>query len=593
MKSEKLRIVCGLAAVSLLALAGCSKDNDEGDVIVPVTSVTITEGETYSLAVDGTHTFRATVAPDNATHKTVTWSSSAAAILSIDSRTGAATGVAAGTATVTATAGGRTATCTVTVAPNVVAVTGITLPADPVQLQLGGQTTTHQLVPTIAPEDATNKSVSYISSYPDVATVSAEGLVTAVAGGKTTITATTADGEHTATSNVYVGVPLPDAKWSYYAQQAGVPGTERLEYDDPAHRWGGSTYLMQVNFLFGKGAACESANIILFFDTAAEAQAFRDQKLVAESKFIDVDGENVLIYASEISGNVFSGKTQSQLTALDIPAEVNKVIDQLFKVPQGWAESGNTLTYTRTLKFNQIPLTYLFTATMDASTGKCTAATLNVSSPGVVLISRVVNQVNAETKGFMKPVMTVHDNTSVTFDAGALRGNDFTGKTKSALMSMNPVEVVDGYINTSATVNTLFNENRWEGRLSLDMENIATLCLQMPLYPYAAHWGIRKTFVVWYFDLDGKCTEAHGYWEFTSTQRCGEFMPCLNVAGQYLVKDYDVPGGQGETFMVKLGEMPGNNFIGKTRTQVAAYGPDQLREMVTNMVVDYNEANNY
>ena len=185
MKNWKLIFAC-IAACTLI-FVGCSKDDDDGDKTVPVTSVTITEGATYSLAVDGTHTFRATVAPDNATDKTVSWSSSPATTLSIDAQTGAARGLAAGTATVTATAGGRTATCTVTVAPNVVAVTGITLPADPVQLQLGGEATTHQLVPTIAPENATNTTVNYVSSYPDVATVNAEGLITAVAGGETVI----------------------------------------------------------------------------------------------------------------------------------------------------------------------------------------------------------------------------------------------------------------------------------------------------------------------------------------------------------------------------------------------------------------------
>lgn len=587
MKSNTLHLLFALAAVSLLAFTGCSKDDDEGDKTVPVTSVTITEGATYSLAVDGTHTFRATVTPDNATNKTVSWSSSPATTLSINSQTGEARGLAAGTATVTATAGGKSATCTVTVAPNVVAVTGITLPADPVQLQLGGETTTHQLVPTIAPEDATNKSVSYVSSYPDVATVNAEGLVTAVAGGETVITATTADGEFTAISNVYVQVPLPDAKWSYYVHD-GIETPGSLRYNNDSYGWGGKQLPLKIILNF-EGSLCTYANIALDFGSPDAANEFYGKL----NGSIDQDGNEVWIIATSIPNNVFSGKTQSQLTALDIPAEVNKVIDQVYKLPQGWAESGNTLTYTETVQQGEVSATYLFTATISPTTGKCTAATIKISSQQGI-ISLVKETINMETKGFMKDVMT-GDNTSVTLDVGALSGNDFTGKTKSALMNMakSPREIIEYYTNTSATVNTLFNENRWEGRLSLDMENIATLCLQMPLYPYAAHWGIRKTFVVWYFDLDGKCTEAHGYWEFTSTQRCGEFMPCLNVAGQYLVKDYDVPGGQGETFMVKLGEMPGNNFIGKTRTQVAAYGPDQLREMVTNMVVDYNEANNY
>lgn len=569
MKNWKPIFTC-IAACTLI-FAGCSKDDDDGDKTVPVTSVTITEGATYSLAVDGTHTFRATVAPDNATDKTVSWSSSPATTLSIDARTGTATGLAAGTATVTATAGGKTATCTVTVAPNVVAVTGITLPADPVQLQLGGETTTHQLVPTIAPENATNKTVNYVSSYPDVATVNAEGIITAVAGGETVITATTADGEFTATSNVYVRVPLPDTKWSYYVHPAGAPGANNMVYNDRAYTWDGITIPMHIDLLFEKGAACESAKISFSFDSNEQAQAFRNQLI--ESDAIDVDAEFLCIYASDLSGNVFSGKTQSQITALDIPAEVNKVIDQLYKLPAGWAESGNTLTHTETLQEGEVTATYLFTATMNPSTGKCAAATFKSSCDKPIFIELVKTTINNETKGFMKPVMTVQGTTSVTFNVGELRGNDFTGKTKSALMTMakSPREIITYYIQTSATVNRMFNTKAWENRLSLDGRYIHSVRMKID-YPqkFLSHHSLKEAYVLCHFGLDGKCNRAYAIWDFGSS---GPTV-CRSFMDEYVKEEYwryattDVGGGQGESFQVVWHDVPNNDFVGWTREEL-------------------------
>ena len=78
---------------------------------------------------------------------------------------------------------------------NVVAVTGVTLNAASGTLNPGGTVT---LAATVAPSDATNKGVTWSSSNTAVATVS-NGVVTAVAVGTATITATTQDGGYTAT----------------------------------------------------------------------------------------------------------------------------------------------------------------------------------------------------------------------------------------------------------------------------------------------------------------------------------------------------------------------------------------------------------
>ena len=86
-----------------------------------------------------------------------------------------------------------------------VEVTGVSLDKTNVTLK---KTDTLNLIATVAPGDATNKNVSFTSSNLAVATVNANGVVNPVAGGKTTITVTTADGKFTATCEVTVIIPV-------------------------------------------------------------------------------------------------------------------------------------------------------------------------------------------------------------------------------------------------------------------------------------------------------------------------------------------------------------------------------------------------
>jgi len=103
------------------------------------------------------------------------------------------------TLTATNSAGSVTATTTVTVSS--VAATGVTLDQAAMTLTAGGATGT--LVATVAPANATNKSVTWSSSAPAVATV-ANGVVTPVTAGTTTILVATVDGGFTATCTVTV-----------------------------------------------------------------------------------------------------------------------------------------------------------------------------------------------------------------------------------------------------------------------------------------------------------------------------------------------------------------------------------------------------
>ena len=120
---------------------------------------------------------------------------------------GKVTAVKAGSATVTVktTDGGKSASCAVTVNAKVFPVTGVTLNKDTMTLTEGE---TGTLTATVAPDNASDKSVTWSSSAPDVATVDQNGKVTAVKKGTATITVKTTDGGKTAACEVTVH-PLP------------------------------------------------------------------------------------------------------------------------------------------------------------------------------------------------------------------------------------------------------------------------------------------------------------------------------------------------------------------------------------------------
>ncbi len=79
---------------------------------VPVTGIEL-DKTAITLEIDETQTLTATLAPDNATDKTVTWTVAPSGVVSVEN--GVITALKDGTATVTATANGKSANCTVTV----------------------------------------------------------------------------------------------------------------------------------------------------------------------------------------------------------------------------------------------------------------------------------------------------------------------------------------------------------------------------------------------------------------------------------------------------------------------------------------------
>ena len=191
------------------------------EVTLDKTELTLTEGETETLT--------ATVRPDNANNRKVTWSSDKTEVATVDGA-GRVTAVKAGEAVVTVTTedGGRTATCAVTVKAKTVSVTEVTL--DRAELTLTeGETET--LTATVKPDNADNRKVTWSSDKTEVATVDGAGKVTAVKAGEAVVTVTTEDGGKTATCKVTVKakvVPVTGVDVKPWSVTIGANGTTKL-----------------------------------------------------------------------------------------------------------------------------------------------------------------------------------------------------------------------------------------------------------------------------------------------------------------------------------------------------------------------------
>ena len=183
------------ALCCLLAVSACKKDEQE----VHVTGVSVSPA-TLSLVEGASDQLRATVTPSDAANKSVSWTSSATAIATVDN-TGKVTAVSAGTATITVKTadGGKTATCAVTVTTKVIPVTGISIEEGATAEVEEGKTVA--LTAKVQPDNATDKTLTWTSSNKAIATV-ADGVVTGVAAGQAVITAKAGDKEATCTVTV-------------------------------------------------------------------------------------------------------------------------------------------------------------------------------------------------------------------------------------------------------------------------------------------------------------------------------------------------------------------------------------------------------
>lgn len=176
-----------------LTVFGCKNEK----LAVEAESITLSESS-VELVPGEEFTITATVKPDNADNKTVSWSSGNEAIATID-QNGLITAVAAGSTSVKASCGKAVAFCQISVSGK--PVEKITVAPDKLDMRKGE---TIQLTAAVTPEDAEYERITWSSSDEGVAIVDASGKVSAVKAGSAEITAKV--GEVSGTCSVTVKV---------------------------------------------------------------------------------------------------------------------------------------------------------------------------------------------------------------------------------------------------------------------------------------------------------------------------------------------------------------------------------------------------
>jgi uncharacterized protein YjdB len=207
------------------------------------TELTLYEGEEETLT--------ASVSPEDATDKTITWTTSDKSIASVES--GKVKAVGKGTAKITASAGGKSASCNIEVLRP---VSGISLNKTTLELPLEK---TETLTATVIPSDATlREEITWSSSNTQVATVDG-GKVTAVSMGAAMITVSLegfkAECSVTVKGMEYGKIAIADLKPVEILPVIGqVTGGDKQVYDHIEHlRLAEATRIRDMMWEYGAG----------------------------------------------------------------------------------------------------------------------------------------------------------------------------------------------------------------------------------------------------------------------------------------------------------------------------------------------------
>ena len=301
----------------------CVCGKQKPDTTVAVTDVSLNQSE-LTLEIGGTATLTATVAPENATDKSVTWESDKENIATVDN-SGKVTAIKDGTAVITATtANGKTATCSVTVNAAVISVESVSLNKEEITLEIGG---TETLTATVSPESATDKTVTWTSDKENIATVDNTGKVTAVAAGTAIITAKTANGK-TATCSVTVNAPITNAQVLKYLNDNVLMKAVK----DLVENAGGSFSEANVDnvswFIIKNGKNIASTNLLFSYrlnDTLTALNLYRID-FASQLTYQDIKNNKISTLSyTKIYDNAYTSTIQEQHTAL-----TNAICNKLF-----------------------------------------------------------------------------------------------------------------------------------------------------------------------------------------------------------------------------------------------------------------------
>lgn len=311
--------------ITAIAIVACGKGNEDVNKVVAVNSVAINPTGPITLAIGDEVTLTATIAPENATNKQVTWSSDNSSVATVTDG-GVVRALAVGTAIITAQAEGQSAICRINVAESVVEVTSVTVaPEGPLTATVGDSIT---FTATVMPEDATDRVVTWTSSNPELASIDDNGVMSAIAAGHVTIIAsagTMSASVEVTIENVYVAV---------------TDIITNVEGDLLKLHWG-ETFQLELSVVPENATEQTIDYSFLRYNNDLEEFYF-----VKESEYLTVS-EDGLITAFECNENsvvgemivMSAGDYTEELPILISPNEEDPML------PDGWIVDGNTATY--------------------------------------------------------------------------------------------------------------------------------------------------------------------------------------------------------------------------------------------------------
>lgn len=205
----------GIGKTKISAISGSAIGYSEISVDPVIAEKVSLNKNNISLLVGSTETLEATVEPENATYKDITWSSSDELVATISD--GIITAFGVGKTIITATCGNISTSCEVVVNP--VRVTGIKLSIESLKIEMSDVA---QLSVVVSPENATNKKIIWKSEDSNIAEVDQNGFVTGMNEGTARISASSEDGNFTAYCEVEVSLKGLTLSNNYYQMLTGT-----------------------------------------------------------------------------------------------------------------------------------------------------------------------------------------------------------------------------------------------------------------------------------------------------------------------------------------------------------------------------------
>ena len=226
----------GKAYINVVSADGQAKARIVVKVMQQPTDVSLNL-DSVTLATGKTATLKAKVLPASADDKKVLWSSSDTSIATVD-KNGRVKALNAGDAVITAACDDDPSITASAEIHCVQLAQSVSFEQKDYSVLIGGTLTVE---PIVLPENTSDKSVTWKSSSPKVASVDENGVITANHGGKATITAFSADGsKRRGYFTVHVIVPVTGAHFQHEGMRVGAGSytyvTAVMEPEDATNR---------------------------------------------------------------------------------------------------------------------------------------------------------------------------------------------------------------------------------------------------------------------------------------------------------------------------------------------------------------------